>query len=104
METTRSDKTNLSKRIAIFSLMALASLITISGAAFGVYSFVNNISFSLMNTEIPGFIFALVAVFLGVRYLLATAKFAKKLANESGSFSWSNFKNTKSRKARRRTK
>ena len=65
--------------------MAVAGLITASGLVFSVYAFIKNIRFTMMGFELPGFLFGAVAAFLGVRYIMATIKFAKELAGDDQS-------------------
>ena len=75
---------------SIVLLMATAVVITLLGVGYGVYAIVTGAAFSVMGTQIPGAAFAAVVAFLGVRYLLATLRLAKKIKGER--FSWSNFK------------
>jgi len=70
--------------------MATAIIIIMAGVGFGIYALLTNATFSVMSTQIPAAVFAAVVAFLGVRYLLATLKLAKKIRGES--FTWSNFK------------
>ncbi len=80
------------KRGAVIALMTGAVLITVLGVAFGIYTFINHITYQALGTEIPGFIFGAVVAFLGVRYFISTIKLAKKLAGNHEPFKWENFK------------
>ncbi len=83
-------KHNGGKLAAVIALFAGSTIITMLGAGFAVYSILNGVSFKVLNADIPGFIFAAVVIFLGVRFFLSTMKMSKKL--EGKEFSWSNFK------------
>jgi hypothetical protein len=76
--------------LSIAALMATAIIIILAGVGFGVFALVTNATFSVMSAQIPAAVFAAVVGFLGVRYLLATLKLAKKISGER--FSWNNFK------------
>lgn len=81
-----------SKLAAFWSLTIFAVAITLSGAVFSVYSILNNVSFKVMSSSVPGFVFGVVVVFLGVRYILSMRKLSKELFKATSVFSWSNFK------------
>lgn len=81
-----------SKVIAIWLLFAIAGLIALSGVAFLLYSIVNNVSFAVMQVNIPGEVFGAVIAFLGVRYILSVRKLRLKLYATHSRFSWRNFK------------
>lgn len=101
MAIVRSEKVNGmndGKKAAIAGLFAMSSLIILGGLAFGVYSWVYHVSFSVLNNDIPGMVFAAVAVFLGVRYFRSVIRMNKKLSGTKEKFSWNNFKSTKSEK------
>jgi FtsH-binding integral membrane protein len=88
------------KMATVTALFAGAVLITCSGAWFGVYSVVSNVSFRVMNTSIPGFVLALLVVYFGVRSFLSVNKLSKVILKDSSYFSWSNFKRAKPAKSR----
>jgi hypothetical protein len=46
----------------------------------------------VLNTQIAGYIFGLVVVFLGVRYFRSVLKLRKKISGEEIKFSWNNFR------------
>lgn len=85
------EKKNLST-FAIAGLMLMAGTITVLGLGFGVYALINNISFTVMRSQIPGAVFAAVVAFLGIRYLIATIKLARKIRGRE--FAWRNFRKT----------
>ncbi len=98
MVKTRSSKQSA---VAFGALLAVSSLITVLSVAFGVYSLVHNVNFSVMSAEIPGAVFAAVGAFLGIRYCLASLKMGNVINGKA--FSWKNFKSSK-RKAVELTK
>lgn len=83
------------KKLIIYGLSVLSLCIFLSGIVFGVYSWTNDISFKVINTQISGIIFGAVVAYLGVRYYLSVSKLKKELYKESSVFSWSNFKKVK---------
>jgi cytochrome c biogenesis protein CcdA len=82
----------------IATLFITALLIVFSGAAFVVYSVVNNISFPVMNSQVHGAVWGVVMIFLGARYLLAVLKLKAEVYKSTSIFSWSNFKTGNSQK------
>jgi hypothetical protein len=84
-----------SKVASIAALLICSLLIIVFGAAFSVYSLVNNISFSVLQSQIHGAVFGAVIVFLGVRYFLSVQKLKAEVYKTTSRFSWSNFKTTK---------
>jgi hypothetical protein len=86
---TQVDK---SKVAVICLLFVTAGLITLSGVAFILYSAANNVTFAVMQADIPGTLFGAVIAFLGVRYILSVRKLRLKLYASHTQFSWSNFK------------
>ncbi len=86
-------RSNKHGAVAFGVLLAVSSLITVLSVAFGVYSIVRNVNFSVMSAEIPGVVFAAVGTFLGVRYCLASLKMGSVIGGKT--FSWRNFKPVK---------
>jgi hypothetical protein len=76
-------------------LFTLATSITLLGFALSIFSLINNISFTVLSSEIPGFVFGLAITFLGARYFLAVNKLKVEVFKEEINFSWSNFKKSK---------
>ncbi|HEY5585732.1 MAG TPA: hypothetical protein VIK78_14750 [Ruminiclostridium sp.] len=83
------------KKMSIMVLSIIAIFICLSGVIFGVYCWVNNITFKVLNTNVPGIIFAALVIYLGVRYFLSVSKLKKELYKESSTFSWGNFRKQK---------
>ena len=88
------------KMATVAALFTGAVLITGSGAWFAVYSIMNNVSFKVLNTTIPGVAFALLVMYFGVRSFLSVNKLSKIIMKDSSFFSWSNFKKAKPAKSR----
>lgn len=97
MATARFEQKDTGRRIAVAALFAVSALIVALGLAFGVYSWVYHVDYSIMSTKIPGYVFAAVVVFLGVRYFLSVVKMRRRLKEADGTFNWNNFKPTKTR-------
>ncbi len=86
------------KVAAITFLFATTILIMISGIILCVLSFVNNLSFQVMGSPIHGAVFGGIVVFLGLRYFLSVGKLRAEVYKTTSRFSWSNFRNLKSKK------
>jgi hypothetical protein len=76
-----------SKMIIVFILFFTSIAITVSGAFFSVYSYINQISFKVINTNVSGILFGLVVVYLGARYFLSIRKLREELSAPDASFS-----------------
>lgn len=83
------------KVISIMVLFATSIAIILCGATLGVISFVNNISFTVLTSQVHGGIFGAVIVFLGVRYFISVQKLKAEVYKTTSRFSWSNFKKEK---------
>lgn len=83
---------DVGKKIAFLGLLTIAFLILIFGLVFSIYCFSNNITFKMMGSDVPGFIFGLAAIFLGVRYIVTLNKLKKKIEETDARFSWDNFR------------
>ena len=89
-----------STKVALITTLFIAALLIIfSGAAFSVYSVVNNISFTVINSQLHGAIFGVVILFLGVRYFLSVQKLKVEVYKDTSKFSWNNFKMEKTHKS-----
>lgn len=84
-----------SKTTPIIALFTAAVLIIILGTAFSVYSIMNNISFTVMGSQIHGAIWGAVIIFLGTRYLLSVRKLRAEVYKSTSAFSWKNFRSEK---------
>lgn len=84
-----------SKKVLISMLTILSCSICISGIFFIFYSWINDITFKVINTNVSGIVFGLAVAYLGFRYTILVLKLKKELYKESSAFSWSNFKKQK---------
>ena len=73
-------------------LNIIAFMIILAGVAFGMHSLVNNVSFTVLGTQIHGGVFAGVIAFLGIRYLISSVKLTAEVKKTGKGFSWSNFR------------
>ncbi len=89
-------KSSMTKgKIAIIvALYVLSVLIMLLGAGFCVYSTVNSVQLQVMSSTIPGLVFGMVILFLGIRYFMSLSKLREEVMKSSG-FSWNNFKKKK---------
>ena len=78
----------------IITLYVMSVLIMLLGAGFSAYSAINGVQMQVMTSTIPGFIFGMVILFLGVRYFVSLSKLRDEVMKSSG-FSWSNFRKEK---------
>jgi hypothetical protein len=72
-----------------------AIIIIFLGAFYGTFSAVNDISLKVLNSSVPGLVFGLVIVYLGLRYFFMVSKFKVDFLSSKAKFSWSNFKREK---------
>lgn len=89
------DRTKIAPIAALF---VTALLIVIAGVMFSIYSVVNNISFTVLNSQVHGAVWGVVIIFLGVRYLLSVQRLKSEVYKSTSTFSWSNFKAEKAQK------
>ena len=82
------------KVVIIVILYVMSVLIMLLGAGFCAYSAFNGVQMQVMSSTIPGFIFGMVILFLGVRYFMSLSKLRDEVMKSSG-FSWSNFRKEK---------
>ncbi len=81
----------------IITLYIMSVLIMLLGAGFSAYSAINGVQMQVMTSTIPGFIFGMVILFLGIRYFMSLSKLRDEVMKSSG-FSWSNFRKEKQSK------
>lgn len=87
------------KKVIFIGVLYLTAMIIIFlGMFFTIFSLVNNISFKILSSSVPGAIFGLLVLYLGIRYYLSVIKLKGEVFKASSNFSWSNFKRKKSRK------
>ncbi|MFA6308237.1 MAG: hypothetical protein WC677_00610 [Clostridia bacterium] len=84
-----------SKFVSIMILFMTSVAITMLGASLTVYSIICGVSFTVLNNSVPGAVFGVVILFLGIRYFLAVRKLKIEVYKTSSKFSWSNFKREK---------
>jgi len=87
------------KLLPIVTLYVVSGVIILIGAAFSIFSIVNDISLPVLSSQIPGAVFGVVMIFLGIRYLISVKKLKAEVFKSTSSFSWSNFKKVKSSKS-----
>lgn len=80
------------KVISIFLLYVLSVLIILAGAALIVASCLGNTYFNVLSSRIPGAVFGLVILFLGVRYFFSVRRLKAEVYKPDAAFSWNNFR------------
>jgi len=98
-ETIKKQSVKKEKRILIALLYVVAVAIILLGASFCVYSAIHNVQFAVLSSSVPGLVFGLVIIFLGVRYIFSLEKLKAEVYKTTSSFDWSNFEKTKKSKA-----
>lgn len=88
------------KGLILIALFSMSVLITVSGLVFGIYAFINGTTFRVLNVDVPGVVFGMLVLYLGVRYFLSVRKLRAELYQPDAVFSWSNFKRHKTAKSR----
>lgn len=88
-------KTKAKKMTAITALYITSIFIMILGIFFGVYSVLNSIYFTVINSRIHGLVFGLIVAYLGFRYFLKVRKLEDEVLKPTSTFSWENFKRKK---------
>ncbi len=100
MKTPAQMKVDPSKSSPIVLLFVLAVMILVGGAAFGIDCTLEDFQFTVMGSQVPGAVFGVVLMFLGVRYLLSVRKLRAEVYKDTSRFSWDNFRSDKSRQRR----
>ncbi len=85
------------KIYSIMLLFMMSSVIIILGVTFGIYSLINDVGFTVLNSRIHGSVFGLVVMFLGIRYFLSIRKLKAEVYKAESKFSWNNFRKEKQR-------
>ena len=83
------------KKAMIAVLFVTACAICASGIFFSVYSYANNVRIQVLNTQLPGIIFGVAVLYLGVRYFISLMTLKAELYKPTSRFSWDNFKKKK---------
>ncbi|EHI98591.1 hypothetical protein CDLVIII_1905 [Clostridium sp. DL-VIII] len=87
-----------SKKILINFLFIADMIIIFLGIFFSIFSLVNDIHFKVLSSLIPGTVFGLLVLYLGIRYYFSVTKLKEELLKSSSKFSWNNFKRKKEKK------
>ena len=96
--TTAVTPSSSKSRVAMIVILYVMSIaIILLGAGFCVYSVINGVQMQVMTNTIPGFVFGMVILFLGVRYFMSLSKLRDEVMKSSG-FSWANFRKEKKAK------
>lgn len=80
------------KVLAVRALFLTAGAIIVLGISLCIYSMINHIEYTVLNSQVSGVVFGLVVTFLGVRYFLSVRKLKVEVYKPNSRFSWSNFK------------
>jgi len=89
---------NKHKVIIVNFLYATTMIIIFLGIFFSIFSLVNNINFKVLNSSVPGAVFGILVLYLGIRYYFSVTKLKDELLKASSEFAWSNFKGKKLKK------
>jgi hypothetical protein len=87
--------TDKHKIIIVNVLYAATMIIIFLGIFFSIFSFVNHINIKVLNSSLPGAVFGLLVLYLGIKYYLSVTKLKEELLKASSKFAWSNFKGKK---------
>ncbi|MBL4931881.1 hypothetical protein [Clostridium paridis] len=86
---------NASKKIIISFLYLSVMIILFLGIFFSLFSVVNGISLTVLKVQIPGVIFGVLVLYLGLKYYFSVIKLQEELYKSTSKFSWDNFKSKK---------
>lgn len=86
----------MNTKVIISNILFLGSLVIMFlGIFFSIFSLVNHISIKVLNSSVPGAIFGILVLYLGIKYYLSVTKLKEDLYKSDSKFSWSNFKKKK---------
>lgn len=86
----------MNSKVIISNILFLGSLVIMFlGIFFSIFSLVNHISIKVLNSSVPGAIFGILVLYLGIKYYLSVTKLKEDLYKSDSKFSWSNFKKKK---------
>ncbi len=91
-ENKRGRKCGKEKLISISALYVLSVLIALVGAAFSIASFTEGIYFPVLSCQVPGEVFGVVILYLGIRYFFSVRKLKAEVYRPDSTFSWDNFR------------
>lgn len=101
MKALPNAKTSDAKKVAIIAaLFATSVAIAASGFFFCIYGYIHSITFQVLNTNVPGFVFGICVFYLGLRYTMSVFKLKRELFQPDAHFSWDNFRKHKAAKSR----
>lgn len=80
------------KLICIAFLFLISICIIILGIGFSIYSIIYQVSFKVLYADVPGIIFGLISLFLGIRYFLSVKRLQLEVFKPTANFSWKHFK------------
>jgi hypothetical protein len=83
------------KALTLTLLFGSSLFIIFLGMFFCAFSFFNNVSFKVLNSQIPGVIFGLLVMYLGIRYYLSVCRLKEEVNKSTSEFSWNNFNKEK---------
>jgi hypothetical protein len=83
------------KRLIINGLYTGVLIILFLGLFFCAYITINQISLRVLSTRVPGFVFGLLVVYLGIRFYFQVTDFKTELMKNHYIFSWDNFRRKK---------
>ena len=82
---------NAGKIIAITFLYITAAIICTAGLSFTIMSFQNGIFLTILAHRLPGYVFGIVVLFLGARYMISVYRLCEELFRTNCTFSFRNF-------------
>ena len=87
------------RKVVTITVLYIATIIIMFlGLSFTIFSAVNKVTFKVLNSDMPGAIFGMLVLYLGVRYFLSVKKLKAEVYKNTSQFDWSNFKKEKNKK------
>lgn len=86
------------KKAIIFFLYLGTIIIMFLGAFFSAFCVLNDIKITVLRASVPGFVFGLLVLYLGLRYFFMVSEFKTDFFQSSANFSWSNFRREKKKR------
>ncbi len=83
------------KKIILLFLYLGTTIIMFLGAYFSAFSVLNHINIRVLEASVPGIVFGLLVLYLGLRYFFMVSDFKTDFYQSNARFSWSNFKKEK---------
>lgn len=81
----------IQKSLTLAVLFGSALFIIFLGMFFCAFSFFNNISFQVLNSQIPGVILGLLVMYLGLRYYFSVERLKEEVYKSTSEFCWNHF-------------